>query len=561
MAKDSLLNIILNIVQQGSGAKDAQKDMGDLGGELDSLATSILGDVIGFTTLSGAVYAVTEAIKQDIAEASDAEATLARLGATLQSTGRSSETSTAQIHQMAENMRGLFDTESIEQAANALMRYMDIPTSQIPSDLVLIENMAAGLGVSMPQAAETLGMALETGRLRGLGFSREMQNTISTMMTAGNIAQADTIIMEQLNQKFSGQAAADLNTYAGSVDRLNNSEKEYAESVGQEWIPTITDYNNALAALYDQQTKVNEVSAAFGEMTIRYRTAQIAATESTNNKSLAVDGETGKERDYILVANNATTTTKALADATALAAAAQKQATSDANFLNDALSIMVNSDKSIKDIEDQLAVARKQGYSDAGAHITDLKSKLQESQEAEHTALLKMVDQFIFTTQVMTGKMDMTTYLDLEQHQGLITTQEEVMAQDWLAYANTVANNPVNGSVTVTTYSQDGGQLFPGGKLAGSGGNPVAQQRGAGGSVDPNSYLWNENASSRPEVFVSGGGYILTKQDAEAALGGGANVQFVVNYSPMISFADEAELKMRLAPLIDQLVQKSKGRI
>jgi hypothetical protein len=97
--KDSILNIILNIVKQGSGAKDANDDLGKLDNQLSNLGMSILGDVVGFTSLAGAAYAVFDELKQDIAAASETETTMARLGATVQSTGRSGETSAAQIHQ------------------------------------------------------------------------------------------------------------------------------------------------------------------------------------------------------------------------------------------------------------------------------------------------------------------------------------------------------------------------------------------------------------------------------------------------------------------------------
>ncbi|MGA2504193.1 MAG: hypothetical protein ABSG01_08905 [Anaerolineales bacterium] len=548
-SKDSILNIILNIVKQGSGAKDANDDLGKLDSQLLGLGMSILGDVVGFTTLSGAAYALFDELKQDIEAASQAETTMARLGATIQSTGRGSETSTVQVHQLAESMRGLFSTEEIEAAANELMRYMDIPTSQIPGDLALIQNMAAGLGESLPQAADTLGMALETGRLRGLGFSREMQNTISTMMTAGDIAGADAIIMDQLNSKFSGQAAAALDTYAGKQAVVDNEFEVINETVGSAFIPMLKlmedELSKSLSGWIQLLPYVQNAAVMFDNWLTGNQT-------SVKNLTVAVVGNVGPTLDEAAATQQAANAAAAQAAAVNAAAAAQKEQASQSQFLNDALGVIVNSDKSIKDIEDQLTTARKQGYSETGQHITDLKTKLADAQQSEQDSLLKMVDQFIFTKDVMTGKMDMSTYLNLEVQQGLITQGEADMATKWLDYANTVANNAVNANATITTTYVD---IY---KKVGQPG--TYQPMGEGGSVEPNSYLWNEQASSRPEVFVSGGGYILTKQDAQAALGGGGGMMFVVNYSPMLSFADEAELKMRLAPLIDQLVQKSKGR-
>lgn len=52
------------------------------------------------------------------------------------------------------------------------------------------------------------------------------------------------------------------------------------------------------------------------------------------------------------------------------------------------------------------------------------------------------------------------------------------------------------------------------------GGGAGGGKRQYGGRIAPHSYLWNESPLTRPEVYVGGGGYVLTKQDAMAALGG-----------------------------------------
>jgi len=238
--KDSLLNIILNIVKQGSGDKEATQGMSDLDAQLDQTTTSLMGSVLGFTTLSGAILAGAAVLNQSVDAAADLETTEARLGATIQSTGRSSEASLPQIQALADSMKGIFNRDDIETAANALMKYMDIPTAQIPSDLVLIENMAAagaGGATTMAQAADVLGNALETGRVRGLGFSRELTNEISLMATHGDTAQMDALILDQLSQKFGGQYAADLDTYHGMQAEVNTAWSDFKDEIGAALIP------------------------------------------------------------------------------------------------------------------------------------------------------------------------------------------------------------------------------------------------------------------------------------------------------------------------------------
>ena len=71
------------------------------------------------------------------------------------------------------------------------------------------------MGGTVTDAANTLGMALETGRVRGLGFSKELTTEISLLASHGQTAQMDTIILDNLTAKYSGQAATALDTYAG----------------------------------------------------------------------------------------------------------------------------------------------------------------------------------------------------------------------------------------------------------------------------------------------------------------------------------------------------------
>ena len=265
MAKDSLLNIILNIVKQGTGDKDAKDGMSALDSQLDQTTTSLLGSVLGFTTLAGAVYAGVAAFKADVDAAADEQTALMQLNATIESTGRAGEISAAGLDKMAASP--LFTPTQIDQAANALMRFVDIPSQQMPGDLVIIENMAEGLGESLPAAAQTFGMAMETGRTRGLGFSRELTNQISLLMTAGQVQQADAIILDQLSQKYSGQAAAAMDTYNGKQQELKVAEDELNAALGMYTLPTLEKLDEVLLAVvtgggtafYDEIVAIDDV--------------------------------------------------------------------------------------------------------------------------------------------------------------------------------------------------------------------------------------------------------------------------------------------------------------
>jgi len=79
-------------------------------------------------------------------------------------------------------------------------------------------------------------------------------------------------------------------------------------------------------------------------------------------------------------------------------------------------------------------------------------------------------------------------------------------------------------TVTVT-YNQVTTGTAPNGYWQGTGGDgsTVTAEANGGPVYTGNAYLWNESPVTRPETFVaSQNGYILTKQDAQAALSGAA---------------------------------------
>ena len=237
--------IILDASGATAGAGQAQSALMGLEGGATEAGSSLLG-MVTTLTLVGTILAevgraAIEAGRETVEAASEEETSLAQLNATIESTGRGAQTSGTQIRAMADDLQGMYDRADIEAAANILMQYLDIPTEQIPQDLVLIQNMAAGLGESLPEAATTFGKAMESGLTHGLGFSKQIQAQINDLMKHGEIAQADQLILDQLNSKYGGQYAAAADTYAGKQDIINSKMQDIKATVGEGLLPTLKE--------------------------------------------------------------------------------------------------------------------------------------------------------------------------------------------------------------------------------------------------------------------------------------------------------------------------------
>ena len=273
-----VVQIIIQTIDQSSGANH------DVTTSLSGLLEEVGATVVGFEALVEVSKLVAEELRADISAAADDQAALSRLNMTIQSTGRSGEISAAQLDKLASSP--LFDDAQINEAANALARFMDIPSQDIPKDLVIIENMAVALGVDLPSAAQTFGQAMETGRVRGLGFSRELTTEISQLMSAGEVQKADAIILEQLSLKYSGQASASLETYNGKVQALKTSEEQLRAEMGQGPMALasgVTDQANSAIVAVKNFSDANEQMKSANDFAVSIMGNWVTQMRGTND--------------------------------------------------------------------------------------------------------------------------------------------------------------------------------------------------------------------------------------------------------------------------------------
>lgn len=121
--------------------------------------------------------------------------------------------------------------------------------------------MSAALGTDLKSNAEMLGRALETGLIpRTWAFSAALKAQFTEQVKAGNSAEALTILMDELNKRYGGQAAAQLNTYAGSVAALGNEWEQFLENVGDPALLGGKGWNNWWQELVGSFNLMFEVS-------------------------------------------------------------------------------------------------------------------------------------------------------------------------------------------------------------------------------------------------------------------------------------------------------------
>ena len=216
-----------------------------------SLITSLAAAAAGYITLSAAVGIA----KDSIAAAAEEETNLSSLNATIKSMGLSSQISGEKIRSMTEAMQtanGVFAHDDLERAAQSFLKIENFNPASLQSVLKVVQDFAAGTGQSAESAAQAIATALETGQTKSLHFSAALRTQIQDMITAGDQAGALALIMDTLNSKYGGQAAAAMDTYNGKLLILKNNWGELLATMGGEGLPAgkglFAMLNNAVIA-------------------------------------------------------------------------------------------------------------------------------------------------------------------------------------------------------------------------------------------------------------------------------------------------------------------------
>jgi len=622
-----------------------------LDGQMKSLTTSLVGSVIGFTSLVGAGMAAYKLMGDIVSSAAEAETAEVLLAQSLLSTGRGAEISSAQIGMFADALMKTtnFDDESIKAAFTAINKFESLPTDKMEAVVTLAADMSAAFGGDLSSNATQIARVLETGVIpRTWAFSTALKAQIREQIAAGDSGGALVLIMDELTRRYGGTAIALMGTYAGQTKAVGTAWGEVKEALGASSIALMENsgllpkISNALYTVADKTNAVTQAQKAGVDIVHNYmlgltwvnghlvtheellKVVELAqAGYSTNvevtNESIAkltnnlsankgslealrgtsLEGGSAwdvytaaiiydqaeldrlyqtlpptdkalsdmNERLSTVVATTDTATVSydmfglAIVDTNSAMQQAGQEYASIISFAKQYETGVTN----IETASDNLSIAQqellaliKAKWPEGSAEIKNAREKVEEmsgalgvAEKAAQDATNEMIAGFLQAQLTADGAFtedDIRKVLDYRLAVGLLTDEAYAAALESLHIAQNLASIPklTEAAINITTNHYDN-YYTDAPRTTQRLGDP-AQWMGAGGPIEPNSYLWNESASSTPEVFVSGGGYILTKQDAMAALGGsgggGNNITFNIDgsKSPMEVAREIAQL-------------------
>lgn len=272
----------LGIVVKTQGAKEAARDLDRLtkeGDKAEKRAIS-LGKAWGIALGAGAAAVIVGGVKAIISNTIEAERVQARLENRVKSLGASSVASVKQIERMADALQGVttFDDEALKSAATSLLAFNNIKPQNFERALRAATDLAADSGDDLAATAERVGKALNNPvtaaralRDVGIELTASQKGVIKELMATGREAEAQGIVLGELERRYAGAAAAARNTLGGAMTALkvafgNLLEGEGGISDTTEGLNSFTDTLNSPDVKRGAQAVVSGVLSITGAL-------------------------------------------------------------------------------------------------------------------------------------------------------------------------------------------------------------------------------------------------------------------------------------------------------
>ena len=248
------------IAGTGTAATKANSGILDL-----SVGMGTLGTVIAGLGLAKIVKELGEIYAEATALYSEQIRQEGQVAAAIKSTGEAAGFTLPQLKSMASGIQDLttFGDEGILQMQSLLLTFKEVQGPEFKRASLAIADMAVRMGgddpASLKNAALQVGKALNDpvanlgalGRA-GIQFSKDQQTAIKTLFETGQVAEAQNIILEELEAQFQGSAAALQNDVAGAAKFAGNAWGDFLEEVGSTstvFVPVLKEIGKFLGRL------------------------------------------------------------------------------------------------------------------------------------------------------------------------------------------------------------------------------------------------------------------------------------------------------------------------
>lgn len=233
------------------------------------------GLAIASKVAAGALLGLGIAAKIGFDEFSQSQKVAKQTQAVLKSTGDAANVTAGHINKLAQQLLNLsgVDDETIQAGENVLLTFRNIQNQAGRTNDVFDQatkatlDLSVAMGEDMHSAAIQVGKALNdpvkglTALKRvGVQFTDAQTKLIKKLVATGNIAEAQKLILGELNQEFGGSAKAAGQTLSGQLGILREHFADVAASVVQSLMPALESLLGVLTSATDWMKKNQEAT-------------------------------------------------------------------------------------------------------------------------------------------------------------------------------------------------------------------------------------------------------------------------------------------------------------
>ena len=228
-----------------SGAKKIQNALDKINFKAIALGATAMAATLGFA----ASKFIKLAIEQERVEK--------RLGAVLRSTGEAAGYNLDELKKMASAMQNVTTTgdEAILSGMAILATFKQIRGQAFERTTMSALDLAEVVGTDLNAAMIQLGKALNDpvanlGALSraGIQFTKDQKVLIKGLWESGKTAEAQSLILDELESQFGGAAKAARDTFGGALQSLKNTLGDIGENIGFALMPPIKELIDRFAS-------------------------------------------------------------------------------------------------------------------------------------------------------------------------------------------------------------------------------------------------------------------------------------------------------------------------
>ena len=268
MASRSLGTLTLDLVARIGGF---EKGLNAAARKSDDTLKKIQRTARGLGTALAAGFAAigaSNAIGAIIRNTVEAEDALRQLEQRIKSTGGVAGVAAPELVAFAKQMQSVttYGDDAIIAMQGLLLTFTNIRGQQVYGATEAILDLATAMGTDLNSAALQVGKALNDpvkglsalGRA-GIQFSDQQRDVIKRLVETGQTAEAQNIILAEMQRQFGGAARAASQTFGGAIEQLKNAFGDLLEADGGGLTDATSALNEFTKLLHDPGKPVQQV--------------------------------------------------------------------------------------------------------------------------------------------------------------------------------------------------------------------------------------------------------------------------------------------------------------